>query len=159
MRNASALLESGIATTTRKRKLVAASSVLTVPAPASGAVSALPSMAAKPRSICAWRSMAALGSSGIIAPSGPPTTAITRPLALTMAASCAWSRTAESCRTWALSGRSASSRARLRARSLKSCSEESSAARPRLRPDSSADSTRTSNHDSIERDTNCTDTR
>jgi hypothetical protein len=54
---------------------------------------------------------------------------------------------------------SESSWAMPRARETRSDSEESSALRPRFRPDSSAASMRTSNQDSMERDTNCTDIR
>src|SRR3546814_4123769 len=55
--------------------------------------------------------------------------------------------------------RSPSWSAMMRALAFNSCNCESSAARPRFRPDSNAVSTRTLNQDSMERDRNCTDNR
>ena len=59
----------------------------------------------------------------------------------------------------AVSDISDSSLASVRDLTLRSCKEESSAERPRFKPDSNADSTLTLNHDSIERETNCTETK
>jgi len=56
-------------------------------------------------------------------------------------------------------GVSDSSTATLRAFCVRSASSESSAVRPSVSPDSSPRSTGTANHDSIERPTNCTETR
>ena len=110
--------------------------------------------------IRAWRSALEDGRSGTSRPYWLPLVVTMRPVPEAISASCTptWSRSRFSVEGQSDCGVSASSRAMPRAFWLRSTSSESSAVRPRVSPDSSARSTGTANHDSIERPTNCTDT-
>ncbi|MNJ69837.1 hypothetical protein D3C77_662330 [compost metagenome] len=100
------------------------------------------------------------GMAGINWPYWLVENATMRPLPVNTMASCTplASRSRVSASVTPLSVLRFSSTAMERARASRSASSESSAARPRFRPASSAVSTRTLNHDSMDRDMNCTDT-
>ena len=109
----------------------------------------------------AWRSAPDDGRSGTSMPKRLPLVVMMRPVpeAIIASSTPTWLRERFSVVGQSASGASASSPATPRAFWVRSLSSESSAVRPRFRPDSSARSTGTANHDSIERPTNCTATR